>query len=800
MRYDGTGRVARGMFTEDWCRYVLKLATGAGKTKVLGLLMAWSYFHKLYEDGSDLSTNFLLIAPNIIVLDRLKDDFEGLRVFHTDPILPPNGYGGHNWHDDFQVTVHIQDEVGHVSTAGNLFLTNVHRVYEGGAAPSLDDADLTSYFLGAKPAGKTIDSGLDLGKVIRDLNDLVVLNDEAHHIHDQSLAWFQAIEDLSQRLRQKGSKLSIQIDVTATPRHENGAVFVGTVCSYPLVEAIRQGIVKTPVLPDEASRSKLHEHPSDDIAERFADHIKLGYLEWKKLYDKYAPLGKKAILFVMTTETSESDDVAAYMEREYPDLAGAILVIHTNRQGELKEDQKTKAAKDEVEKLRAASRSIDDSSNPYKVVVSVLMLREGWDVQNVVAMVGLRPFSASSGILPEQALGRGLRRMFRDAPGVTEFVSVVGTPPFLDFVEGIRSEGVELGQVPMGPGTDPLGPLVVDVDRDNPDKDIDALDIALPVLTPRVEKQTKSFEDIDPASMEELRFPIQHFTEAQQREIVFRDIDTETVTWETDLGQDLTPIPQALIAYFVNGIMRHLHLVGGQDVLYGKMKQYITQYLFDQEVDLNDTNVVRNLSEVHVRDALHGAFVNEINSLRLKPAGSTEVVSQIRFSSIKPHEVARKNYFLSQKSVFDKVVCDNDDELRFASWLEHNAGDVASFIKNEVRNKFFYIEYVKSSGDMGDYYPDFIVKLTDGTIWIVETKGAEDINVLPKWERLVMWCEDATAADADGRTFHPLYVLHDKFNPHNLSSFEQLVAAFGQDRPMKQLSLGDASVGDPPPS
>ena len=82
------------MFDEDWPRYVLKLATGAGKTKVLCLLMAWSFFHKLYEPDSDLSRNFLVIAPNIIVLDRLRTDFDGLRIFFNDPVLPANGYDG----------------------------------------------------------------------------------------------------------------------------------------------------------------------------------------------------------------------------------------------------------------------------------------------------------------------------------------------------------------------------------------------------------------------------------------------------------------------------------------------------------------------------------------------------------------------------------------------------------------------------------------------------------------------------------------------------------------------------------
>ena len=99
LRFDASGAVSSGMFDEDWPRYVLKMATGAGKTKVLSLLISWSFFHKLYETDSLLSRNFLVIAPNIIVLDRLRTDFDGLKVFFNDPILPGNGYESRNWRD-----------------------------------------------------------------------------------------------------------------------------------------------------------------------------------------------------------------------------------------------------------------------------------------------------------------------------------------------------------------------------------------------------------------------------------------------------------------------------------------------------------------------------------------------------------------------------------------------------------------------------------------------------------------------------------------------------------------------------
>ena len=108
--------------------------------------------------------------------------------------------------------------------------------------------------------------------------------------------------------------LAFQVDVTATPKHNNGAIFVQTVADYPLVEAIWQNVVKHPVLPDAASRSKLQERQSSKFTEKYADYLDLGVIEWRKAYEQHEKVGKKAILFVMTDDTKNCDDVAAYLE------------------------------------------------------------------------------------------------------------------------------------------------------------------------------------------------------------------------------------------------------------------------------------------------------------------------------------------------------------------------------------------------------------------------------------------------------------------------------------------------------
>lgn len=759
MRYDSSKLVSAAMFSETWTRYVFKMATGSGKTKVLALLIAWAYFHRSYEAESKLSRNFLLIAPNIIVLDRLLDDFNGLKIFLTEPVIPPNGYAGQTWKNDFQVNLHVQDEIGSISSNGNIFLTNIHRVLDKSPSPSSTDDNLTDYFVGSKPVTKTTQKLLDLGDIVRSIDSLIILNDEAHHIHDENLAWFRAIEEIDARMRQRvGHGVTAQFDVTATPKDQNGAIFAQTVCSYPLVEAIRQGVVKTPVVPDEGSRAKLIERPSDRIGERYADHIKLGYLEWAKRKEDLEKCGKKPVLFVMTTTTSESDEVANYIEETFADLRGKVLVIHTRANG----DFSGKAGEKELELLREASRKIDSPLNPYQCVVSVLMLREGWDVQNVISMVGLRPYTAKSGVLPEQTLGRGLRRMFRGSAQLTEYVSVVGTAAFLDFVESVKSEGVELERSTMSPQSIPLKPLLIEVDHLNPVKDIESLDIVLPRLSGRYQRQVKNLNDLRVQDIPKGNFPITVFTASEQREIVFLDLDTGQPAWTTDLGAQVTPTSQAILSYLTTELLRKMRMVGGASAVYEILKNYIPDRLFDRKVDLDDLNILRNLSEVGPRTFLFESVAAAINRLTLLDVGTTEITSVISLARSRPVIVSNQEYLLSQKTVFNRIVGGSHLELRFAAWLD-KAKDVHSFAKN-TWNVHFFIEYVKSRGGLSHYYPDFIVRTMDGTVYIIETKGLEDLDVFPKWKRLKEWCKDATLT-ANGRNqYVPLYVSEEDFN------------------------------------
>lgn len=774
MRFDSSEAVSAGMFPEDWLRLVIKMATGAGKTKVMSLILTWCYFHKTYEADSRLARNFLVIAPNIIVLDRIRNDFDGLKIFYEDPLLPDNGYEGQSWRDDFQLTLHIQDNVNVTNRVGNIFLTNIHRVYSGDeTAPTADDEDTMDYFLGAKPVANTSDSKVDLGVIVREIDELVVLNDEAHHVHDERMAWFKSILDIHNKLKQKDQFLSLQIDVTATPRHNNGAIFVQTVSDYPLVEAIHQNVVKHPVLPDPASRAKLIEKQSSRFTERYEDYLHLGVEEWRKVYEEHKKAGKKAILFIMTDDTTNCDEVAEWLEKTYAEFQGAVLTIHTNKSGDISENKQGKD-KAELDLLRDQANRIDSWDSPYKAIVSVLMLKEGWDVRNVTTIVGLRAYAAKSNILPEQTLGRGLRRMYYGSD-VPEYVSVVGSAAFMEFVESIRNEGVELENKPMGQGTKAKAPVVIEVDHENKKKDLDVLDIPLPRLTPRVYREYKNLEDVNVAAFGNKKLQYKLFSEEEQREIVFRDITTGEETHTTILTTTGTADHRSVVGFFTQVIMKELRLVGGYDVLYGKVKDFIQNHLFDTSVDLDSFNTFRNLSETEAIRTIQETFKEQINKLTIHDHGTSEIRDYIKLKNTRPFVAKDQAFMPARKSIFNKIIGDSHLELEFASFLE-SCDDIISYAKNYMAVGF-KIDYVNAKGEISNYFPDFIVKKDDKRVYVIETKGLEDLDVPLKTNRLKQWCNDVNGQQKDV-IYDFIYVDQESFDRYKPKSFKELLSSF----------------------
>jgi len=401
-------------------------------------------------------------------------------------------------------------------------------------------------------------------------------------------------------------------------------------------------------------------------------------------------------------------------------------------------------------------------------------------VRNVTTIVGLRAYAAKSNILPEQTLGRGLRRMYFGSDEA-ETVSVMGTPAFMEFVESIQSEGVTFEQVPMGPNATRKDSLVVEVDTADSEKNIDELDISLPKLGRRFSREFKDLEALDPAGFSNPRLLIKPFTLDETREIVFKTMLDGEIDHVTQLDGAGPADYRSVIGFFARQLLKEMKLVGGYDVMYGKVKIFMRDHLFSAPVDLEDAVVLRNLSEPEAGKILFDSFKKAINALTVQDSGAARIEDRIRLRDTRPFRTEHRPYLPTKKSVFSKIVGEPNAggfELSFAKFLDE-ATDVKSFGKNYLAVGF-KMDYVKADGDLSNYIPDFIVKTNDGMVWIVETKGRVELDLPQKMNRLRQWCEDATAAsvDEDGVVYRFVYVDQAGFEKHMPSNFAGLVNSF----------------------
>lgn len=459
----------------------------------------------------------------------------------------------------------------------------------------------------------------------------------------------------------------------------------------------------------------------------------------------------------------------------YPELKDSVLVIHTKNNGEVTESSSGKK-KEELELLRKQSNNIDSWESPYKAIVSVLMLKEGWDVKNVTTIVRLRAYTAKSNILPEQTLGRGLHKMY-SGHEVEEYVSVVGTDAFMDFVESMQSEGVELEHQAMGTGTKPKTPIIVEIDTENNNKDIESLEIEIPVLTARIYREYKNLSNLNSENFSHKKVAYKQFTDDEQREIVFKDITSGVINHTTLLDSSLVTDYRSVVGYFSQIIMKDLRLVSGYDVLYGKVKYFIQNDLFHVPVDLESLNTLRNLSELEVSKTLVETFVKEINSLTIEDKGEAKIKDYIKLKKTRPFVVKEQKYLIPKKSIFNKIIGDGDLELSFAGFLEQ-CDDIISYAKNYLA-VHFKIDYVKANGNISNYYPDFIVKCSEKSIVIVEKKGLENLDVPLKMARLKQWCIDINKAQSDV-DYDYVFVDEESFKKYQPKKFKELYSGFRQ--------------------
>jgi hypothetical protein len=191
--------------------------------------------------------------------------------------------------------------------------------------------------------------------------------------------------------------------------------------------------------------------------------------------------------------------------------------------------------------------------------------------------------------------------------------------------------------------------------------------------------------------------------------------------------------------------------------------------------ELDDTNTLRNLSELEATKTLIESFTQAINALTVRDKGNALVRDHIKLRETRPFVAKDQSYILPKRSPFNKIIADNHFELLFARFLD-DCEEVVSFAKNYFAVNF-RLDYVKSGGDISNYYPDFLVKLSDREVYIVETKGREELDLPLKMKRLRQWCDDINSAQAQVK-YGFVYVDEESFMIYRPTSFRQLVDSF----------------------
>ncbi len=366
---------------------LLNIVTGGGKTAIIAASIAWLRIAIGIE-------KFLLLCPNLIVRDRLEEDFERGKVFAARGLLP--AWSNARAQDFTLTTLGSGKAGGWASFLGAIVLGNIHQFYE------------------SNRSGRSNLSALMNGP------DFVLFNDEAHN---------SPAEEYDATLRKIESKTLLRIDLTATPDRADGKTpDSDMICEYGVADALAEQIIKTPVVyqPDirvveltytdalTGERRRVEEIPWDEIErkgisatqwvtddepmrQQMAIALKRLQEQETRARNRYQP-----ILFVIAVCKADAEKAAKTLHSVFK--VKTLLVTEDS---------------DEAERRKASELGRQQrTKDPYRAVVSVLMLREGWDVPEVGVILLLRKFS--SRVYGQQVIGRGLRRVRRKDVGADE--------------------------------------------------------------------------------------------------------------------------------------------------------------------------------------------------------------------------------------------------------------------------------------------------------------------------------------------------------------------------------------------
>lgn len=746
-------------------RYAFKMATGSGKTVAIAMAMIWSYFHRRSVKGSRLSTNFLLLAPNVIVFQRLDRDFGDAAIFRNLPLLPQE------LKDDFRLKIIRRGEASEPDASGNLFFTNIHQLYEtrGEEAPAAAWVDV---LLGKRPS-KDLGQPRPMLDRVRELKDLVVINDEAHHVWDEDLKWHQALMGLHELVPHG---LGAWLDFSATPRDQNGTSFPWVVCDYPLAQAVEDRIVKAPIIVHQVDREDPDRVTRGSLIDSYRDWITVALDRLREHERVYRKLGKKPVLFIMAEKKAYADVIGTWLKetKELKLKSEEVLVIHT--------DEKGNVQKSEVEQARKLANEIDLPNNKVKVVVSVLMLREGWDVQSVTVVLGLRPFDAAAQILPEQAVGRGLRLLPGVGPDHTQTLEVIGTQGFEAFVRELEKEGLGIKTTTSAPKP----PIIVEPIQSKLERDI-----TIPLTSPAYERSYRRLTELDASRLA----PIWDSPELPEARRVslrmqFGTIDVSVGETHVDLGAS-RPVEE-MLAWIATTVSNVISLSGHFAELYPIVRSYVAERAFSRKVDLTSDEVREALRTRDVREAIASYLAKVIGSLTAERRDIDLAGASLRLSNVKGFAWRRDLPLMSSdKTIFNYVATYNPFERAFAEFLDE-CSDVDRFASlghtEQEPATTFRVDYVKPNGATGYYFPDFVVvqDADTGEInWIVETKGRLWPDTEAKDAAIGEWCKRVSALTSTPWRYRrvdqgPFEKLHPKSFGELLSATES-ASLFSED-------------------
>ena len=430
-------------------------------------------------------------------------------------------------------------------------------------------------------------------------------------------------------------------------------------------------------------------------------------------------------------------------------------------------------ARGDEDDARQIAADIDKPDSPVNCIVSVLMLREGWDVQSVTVVVGLRPYTAKANILPEQTIGRGLRLMFRGTAGpeptFRERVDVIGNKAFIEFVEELEKEE-EMAFESFEVGKDKL---VIETIFADPEKA--SMDVAMPQLSAHLERKRTLAEEIAAIDVSRIKTPRLPKKQGDAAAAAFQYEGYDIITLEKLIEREYT-IPEVrtageVISYYAKRIAADVKLPSQFAALVPKVREFLANHAFGEPVDLDEPLMIKAIAHPVAQHVTVKAFVALLRDVVIEERTPT-LEGQGRLLLTCPSFVWARPMGEASKTVFNKIAADNKFELAFGRFLE-KAADVIRF--NKLPGAFgFSITYTDSVANLRYYEPDFVAVTTDGIHHLIETKGREDLDVSHKDRAARLWCENATLLT--GTEWRYIKIPQKEFESLRPDEFEDLIA------------------------